>query len=80
AWTPTAVMTDGARTYIAFPPQVASSEVPALTVLGPDGERKLVNQRQRGALLIVDGVIDRAEMRLGRQRPVQIVRLPDVAP
>ncbi|MBA4011005.1 MAG: conjugal transfer protein TrbG [Phenylobacterium sp.] len=79
-WTPTAVMTDGARTYVALPSGATTGEAPTLSVLGPDGEPKLVNQRQRGSLLIVDGVIDRAELRLGKQRPVQIVRLPEAAP
>lgn len=36
--------------------------------------------RQRGSLIIVDGVIDRAELRLGKRRPVQIVRLAEAAP
>lgn len=79
-WTPTAVMTDGARTYVALPSGATAGEAPTLTVLGPDGEPKLVNQRQRGSLIIVDGVIDRAELRLGKRRPVQIVRLAEAAP
>lgn len=74
AWTPSAVMTDGIRTFIAFPPQVASSEAPALFVIAPNGEAQMVNYRQQGGLFVVDRVVEIAELRLGDRR-AQVVRI-----
>jgi len=77
AWTPLAVMTDGVRTYLAFPPQLGQGEAPALFAIGADGGRRMVNYRQAGALYIVDQVLERAELVDGARRPrrVEIVRL-----
>lgn len=74
AWTPTAVMTDGVRTFLTFPPGLTSLEAPALFALAPDGTAQLVNYRQQGGLWIVDRVIEAAELRLGGPRP-QVVRI-----
>jgi type IV secretion system protein VirB9 len=74
AWAPTSVMTDGVHTFLAFPPQLASSESPALFALAPGGEAQLVNYRQQDGLWVVDRVLDRAELRLGDRKP-QIVRI-----
>jgi type IV secretion system protein VirB9 len=81
-WTPTSVMTDGVRTFIAFPPTLQADEAPALFVVGPDGRRQMVNYRQQGGLMVVDRVIERAELRLGdkRGRTVRIIRLGGAAP
>lgn len=73
-WTPRAVLTDGVRTYLVFPPGLAASEAPALLAVGPGGERQLVNYRQQGGLWVVDRVLDRAELRLGDRRP-KVVRI-----
>ncbi len=77
AWAPNAVMTDGVRTFIAFPPQMAARPAPALFVIGPDGEAQMVNYRQQGGLFVVDRVIESAELRLGDRRAqvVGIARL-----
>jgi len=77
-WTPVAVMTDGTRTYIAFPPTLAASEAPALFALSADGQAQMVNYRQQGDLFVVDRVLDAAELRLGEPRP-QIVRITRVS-
>lgn len=76
-WAPTAVFTDGVRTFIAFPPSLGD-QAPVLHALGGDGQRQLVNYRQRGALLVVDHVIDRAELRLGSPRP-RVVKIARIA-
>lgn len=82
AWTPSTVMTDGRRTYIALPPQIAATEVPVLSLIDQDGQGALANYRQKGPLLIVDGVIGVAELRLGARHPqvVRITRLPESQP
>ena len=39
-----------------------------------DGEAQVVNYRQRGDVMVVDRVFDRAELRLGAKRP-EVVRI-----
>lgn len=75
AWTPSAVMTDGRRTYVAMPLQALSAEIPVLSLIDESGQSALANYRQEGALLIVDGVIGLAELRLGVGRGAQVVRI-----
>jgi type IV secretion system protein VirB9 len=74
AWTPTAVMTDGLRTFLAFPPELVAQEAPALFVVGPGGETQLVNYRQQNGLWVVDRVFDQAELRVGDKHR-QVVRI-----
>jgi P-type conjugative transfer protein TrbG len=73
-WAPTAVMTDGSRTFLRFPPELSAGEAPALFVVGPGGSAQLVNYRQHGGLWVVDRVFDRAELRIGDRRS-QVVRI-----
>ncbi|WP_421937387.1 TrbG/VirB9 family P-type conjugative transfer protein [Phenylobacterium sp.] len=74
SWTPTAVMTDGVRTFLTFAPSVTAAEAPALFAVGPDGRAQLVNYRQQGGLWVVDRVLDAAELRIGGRRG-QVVRI-----
>ncbi|TAJ68777.1 MAG: conjugal transfer protein TrbG [Phenylobacterium sp.] len=74
AWTPTAVMTDGVRTFLTFPATVTAAEAPALFAVGPDGQAQLVNYRQQGGLWVVDRVLQAAELRVGGRR-AQVVRI-----
>lgn len=73
-WTPEHVFDDGARTYLMFPPALATSDAPPLFLIGADGKAQLVNYRVRGAYYIVDRLIDRAELRLG-ESPQAVVRI-----
>jgi P-type conjugative transfer protein TrbG len=73
-WTPTAVMTDGVRTFLTFPAGVTATETPALFAVAPDGRSQLVNYRQQGGIWVVDRVLDAAELRVGGKRP-QVVRI-----
>lgn len=73
-WTPTAVMTDGVRTYLALPPGAGARESPALFAVDPAGRAQMVNYRQRNGLLVVDRVLERAELRLGGRKG-QVVRI-----
>lgn len=73
-WTPTAVFSDGVRTFITLPAAAGTDETPALFVIAADGEAQLVNYRQQDGLFVVDRVFDRAELRLGDRRPA-VVRL-----
>lgn len=79
AWTPLAVITDGVRTFLSFPPDLAAHDAPALFVIGPAGEPQIVNYRQQAGLWVVDRVFDEAELRLGGKRgqSVRIIRSGD---
>lgn len=74
AWAPLRTFDDGSKTYIEFPPGLASSESPPLFVLGKNGDAQLVNYRVRGDYYVVDRLFDRAELRAG-QAPQSVVRI-----
>ncbi|MFT3727838.1 MAG: TrbG/VirB9 family P-type conjugative transfer protein [Terricaulis sp.] len=80
AWFPAHVFDDGARTWIEFPPNVQSTELPPLFVITADGA-ELVNYRVQGGRYMLDRVFDVAELRLGThaQTIVRLERNP-VAP
>ena len=73
-WTPSAVMTDGVRTFLTFPTGLIATEAPALFAVSPAGETQMVNYRQQGGLWIVDRVLDTAELRVGG-RKAAVVRI-----
>lgn len=73
-WEPTTVFDDGTKTYLQFPPTMASSAAPPLFLIGSGGQAELVNYRVKGAYYIVDRLIDVAELRLG-EKPQTIVRV-----
>lgn len=73
AWTPTAVLDDGRRTFIVLHPAVASTEAPALYVGTGEGA-ELANYRQSGTVLVLDRLFETAELRRGGRNP-QVVRL-----
>lgn len=77
-WTPLAVLTDGARTEIIFPDELASIEAPVLIGRQADGSPRLLSYRQSGSRYLVDEVVEDAELRVGGARPkiVRIRRLP----
>lgn len=73
AWTPTAVLDDGRRTFIVLDPAVASSEAPVLFV-GTGQGAEVANYRQSGTVLVLDRLFQTAELRRGGRNP-QVVRL-----
>ncbi|PZO55821.1 MAG: P-type conjugative transfer protein TrbG [Alphaproteobacteria bacterium] len=72
-WRPVRVYDDGRKTYIEFPPAMATSEAPPLFIT-EHGEAALVNYRVSGDRYVVDRLFDTAELRLGAERPT-IVRI-----
>ncbi|HEX8901794.1 P-type conjugative transfer protein TrbG, partial [Vitreimonas sp.] len=72
-WRPVRVFDDGRKTYIEFPPAMATSEAPPLFII-ENGEAGLVNYRVSGGRYVIDRLFDIAELRLGDERPV-IVRI-----
>ena len=70
-WQPLYAYTDGVKTYIQMPPTMSQSEAPSLLVLrrgkGLWGDDKvIVNYRVQHNRYIVDSVIDRAVLVIGR--------------
>ncbi len=72
-WRPVRVFDDGRKTYIEFPPEIATSEAPPLFIT-ESGEAALVNFRVSGNRYVVDRLFDQAELRLGAEQPT-IVRI-----
>ena len=73
-WQPLRVFDDGLKTYIQFPPDLASTDAPPLFLIGPKDQAQLVNYRLVGGYYIVDRLIEVAELRLG-ENPQMVVRI-----
>lgn len=73
-WRPVQVFDDGAKTYILFPAEVATGELPPLFLIGERNRAELVNYRVSGRYMVVDRLFSVAELRLGTRRP-DIVRI-----
>ena len=72
-WQPLYAYTDGVKTYIQMPPTMSQTEAPSLLVLrrgkGLWGDDKvIVNYRVQHNRYIVDSVLDRAVMVIGRDQ------------
>jgi type IV secretion system protein VirB9 len=63
-WRPLRAFDDGAKVYIEFPEELATSEAPPLFVSDTDGARQLVNYRVRNRYYVIDRLFDVAELRL----------------
>ncbi|MCA0357445.1 MAG: P-type conjugative transfer protein TrbG [Proteobacteria bacterium] len=73
---PVRVWDDGARTYVEFPPATILADLPPLFVTGPDGKAaELVNYHVAGRVLIVDRLLEAAELRLGVGKAARRVRI-----
>lgn len=75
SWRPQQVFDDGAKTYLVFSASVATGELPPLFLLDEAGRAELVNYRLDGRRMIVDRLIERAELRLGDKRKTRRVRV-----
>jgi type IV secretion system protein VirB9 len=73
-WTPEHVFDDGRKTYIKFPANISTQEIPPLFVIGRGGEAELVNYRFENGYYIVDRLFGAAELRIGTRDP-QVVRI-----
>jgi type IV secretion system protein VirB9 len=73
-WTPLSVHDDGRQTFITFPENLGTTEAPPLFVMNEQGEAQLVNWRKQGNSYVVDRLFQKAELRLGGERP-QIVKI-----
>lgn len=78
AWRPIQVFDDGAKTYVLFPADVSTSELPPLFLIGERKRAELVNYRVSGRYMVVDRLFTVAELRLGTKKP-QTVRIERMA-
>ena len=74
-WRPVRVFDDGRQTFVEFPESVAQGEMPPLFALGEGDQAELVNYRVSGRFMVVDRLLDRAELRLGDRRSQQRVEI-----
>lgn len=72
-WMPTRVFDDGRRTWIEFPVEVAAADMPPVFVITPEGA-ELTNTRVQGRRIMLDRIVDRAELRFGVRAPI-VVRI-----
>ncbi len=70
-WKPIRVFDDGAKTYLQMPKTLRVTEAPALFIVESD-EPMLVNYRVKGDYYIVDRLFERAELRVGPKKRVQV--------
>lgn len=73
-WQPQQVLDDGAKTYIFFPRHLAVLPAPMLRLLGPTGPL-LANPRQVDTVMVLDHLLDRAELRLGSGTAAEVVQI-----
>lgn len=74
SWSPLTVFDDGKKTYIKFPGNIQSEQVPALFLMTKENKSQLVNYRYRDGTIVVDRIFNQAELRLGNKRP-EVVRI-----
>ena len=74
-WRPLRAFDDGVHVFIEFPESIAQSELPPLFVIGAKGEAELVNYRVAGRYMIVDRLFAIGELRLGRRKGQDKVRI-----
>jgi P-type conjugative transfer protein TrbG len=78
-WTVRQVVDDGQKTYLIFPPTVTTVDAPLIRLVGSQGP-ELVNARQAGNVVILDRVLNRAELRLGTGKTAQVVTVQRLVP
>lgn len=71
-WKPLRVFDDGSKTYLQMPPTMATSDAPALFLVEDDNEL-LTNYRVKGTYFVIDRLLDRAELRVGKKQKVSIL-------
>ncbi len=64
-WKPVRVYSNGSKTFIQFPPEVKSDDLPALVALSDDDQEQGVNYRLVGNAFVVDKVLQKAALIAG---------------
>lgn len=76
AWRPARVFDDGRRTFIQFAEAADLAALPPLYLVGDDGKvGALVDYHVQGRTLVLDRLLDRAQLRLGLGRKARVVSI-----
>ena len=65
SWAPTRVFDDGTHTYVQFPSNITSRDLPALFVQSSSGDNELVNYRVKYPYFVVDKIFNKAVLIMG---------------
>lgn len=76
---PARVFDDGARTFVDFG-SGAGAQLPPLFLIGPDGRSELATYRVETGMLVLDRIVERAELRLGSRRKARRVLITRLTP
>lgn len=71
-WKPVRVFDDGQKTFIQMSKNFRVTEAPVLFLLEESSDPLIVNYRVKGDFYIVDRLFERAELRVGTERSIQI--------
>ena len=71
-WKPVRIFDDGKKTWLQLPKGVASAEAPVLFILDHSDEPLLTNYRVQGDFYVVDRLFERAQLRIGAEKSVEI--------
>jgi len=71
-WKPVRIFDDGKKTWLQLPKGVASAEAPVLFILDHSDEPLLTNYRVKGDFYVVDRLFERAQLRIGAEKSVEI--------
>jgi type IV secretion system protein VirB9 len=78
-WTPRQTLDNGRQTFVVFPPTVLAGQAPMVRAIGPHGPA-LINARLVGAVLVLDQIPDRLELRLGIGPTAELVTITRQVP
>ncbi len=73
-WRPFSVLDNGAKTYIFFPRNLAVMTAPMIRLMGANGP-EVTNARLIDSVMVLDHLINQAELRLGRGPAAEIVTI-----
>jgi type IV secretion system protein TrbG len=78
-WNVRQVVDDGHKTYLIFPPTVTSVDTPLIRLMTSGGP-EMVNARQSGNVVILDRLLNHAELRLGSGKLAEVVTIQRQVP
>ncbi len=73
-WRPRSVLDNGQKTYIFFPRHLAVMTAPIIRLVGANGP-EVTNARLIASVMVLDHLINQAELRLGRGPAAEIVTI-----
>jgi type IV secretory pathway VirB9-like protein len=78
-WRPVTAIDDGRKTYIFFPQNLAVMPAPMLRLIGPTGP-EMTNARLIESVMVLDHLINQAELRLGSGPTAEMVTVQRETP